>query len=124
MQDDASNPLAKLARLVPPSSEQVAAVPQRFVLWRCNVQPWRHWLNVQTMWATDGGWRCGLRVADVRAYMVLSGVEEGERESLYALLQECELEALTVYAEHWQADEQERALERERDKQREKRRNP
>nr|WP_269780136.1 DUF1799 domain-containing protein [Comamonas testosteroni] len=108
--------------MVPPSSDQAesAAVPQRFALWSCNVQPWRHWLNVQTMWATDGGWRCGLRVADVQAYMELSGVADGEREALYALLQECELEALTVYAEHWQADEQERALEREREKQRDK----
>uniref|UniRef100_UPI002FCD035C hypothetical protein n=1 Tax=Comamonas testosteroni TaxID=285 RepID=UPI002FCD035C len=56
--------------------------------------------------------------------MELSGVAEGERESLYALLQECEIEALTVFAEHWQADEQERELEREREKQRERLRSP
>ncbi|MFD2755672.1 DUF1799 domain-containing protein [Comamonas terrae] len=95
-------------------------MPQRFALWSCNVQPWRHWLNVQTMWASDGGWRTGLRVSDVLAYMELAGVVVDERESLFQLLQECELEALTVYAEHWQEDEQERAREREREKLRSK----
>lgn len=108
---------------MPPSAPVAEPLAQRFVLWRCNVRPWRHWLGVQTLWATDGGFRTGLRAADVRAYMELAGVAADEREHLYALLQECEQEALTVWAEHWQADEDERTQQRERDRMRDQLRN-
>ena len=91
-------------------------MPGRFTLWHCNQQPWRHWLNVQTMWASDQGFRTGLRTADVQAYLQLAGIAANERKTIFALLQECEQEALTVYAEHWQADELERDLERQREK--------
>lgn len=124
-QAEASHPLAKLARAVPPSAVGAGGKPLsgRFTLWHCNLQPWRHWLNVQTMWASDQGFRTGLRTADVQAYLQLAGIAANERKTIFALLQECEQEALTVYAEHWQSDEREREEERAQEQKREKLRN-
>ena len=71
---------------------------------------WLHWCNVQTLWASDGGYRTGLRLADVQAYMALQGIPSDERKNLYQLLRACEGEALQT----WAALHAEDALERER----------
>ena len=77
-------------------------------LWRCNVAAWNLWCAVQTMWHSDSGMRTGLRVADVHAYFEVAAVEPGERKQLFELLQECEREALEVYAEQREIEEKER----------------
>lgn len=104
---DASHPLAKLAQLVPQSAPSRPVQPA--VLWRCNLPAWRHWCAVQTMWHSDGGFRTGLRVADVLAYLQeVAGLGPDERAEIYALLQACEHEALACYAEQREREEQER----------------
>lgn len=61
------------------------------------------------MWASDGGARTGLRLADVLAYLrEVAGIEGDERARMCTLLQECEHEALAVYAELREAEERER----------------
>lgn len=60
------------------------------------------------MWHSDGGVRTGLRVADIQALFEVAGVDVDERKELYALLQECESEALKTYAEQRELDDKER----------------
>lgn len=61
------------------------------------------------MWHSDGGFRTGLRVADVLAYLQeVAGLGPDERAETYALLQACEHEALACYAEQREREEQER----------------
>lgn len=87
--------------------------PTQCFLWPCNVQAWGHWCAVQTMWAVDGGVRTGLRAADVLAYLgQVARLRADERARTYTLLQACEREALQVYREHWELDEQERERQR------------
>lgn len=61
------------------------------------------------MWASDNGVRTGLRLADVLAYLhQVAGLQGDERAHVCTLLQECEREALAVYAELREAEERER----------------
>lgn len=61
------------------------------------------------MWHSDGGFRTGLRVADVLAYLSdVAGLGVDERSGIYQMLQICEQEALRVFAEQRELDEQER----------------
>ena len=101
--------MARIAKVAPPVGGSAA---REFFLWPCNVEAWHHWMAVQTMWRSDGGERTGLCVQDLHAYMELCGVLHVDRQALYALLHECELEALQVYANLREQDERERARRR------------
>lgn len=94
---------------IAPKGDDVA---REFILWPCNVQAWRHWMSVQTMWRTDTGVRMGLCVQDVLAYLDLCGVDPSQRAAVYGLLRECELEALQTYADLRAEDDRDRERKR------------
>lgn len=71
-------------------------------MWPCNVDAWRHWVDVQTQWRAGMGGRTGLDYAGVRAYLDECGLQGLERLDVWNGIRAAEFATLDAYAEQQQ----------------------
>ena len=101
-QPDPSSPLGavlgRLADFAQPEADAEQEVELVYIWPEC-ADVWHHWQALQTQWRVGAAGATGLDYAGVRAYLDECDVRPGpDRSELFALLRECEDEALSTWA--------------------------